>query len=136
MAKKKIKTKDAVKKTIKMLDKSAVAGERMKRAYLAAKDRAEQSAVPKDASANEYAADSIGRGTETAARKAAREFDKTGRRSVAETKKNVYTVRDKIKRHKEQRRNAETKKATPFRKRNRHRKRKLAQIKSSRGSSR
>lgn len=102
MANKKIKTKDAVKETIKTFDKSAVAGERMKRAYLAAKDKAEQSAVPKDASASEYAADSIGRGTVTAARKAVREFDKTGRRSVAKTKKNVDTVRDKIKRHKEQ----------------------------------
>lgn len=36
-----IKTRDAVKKTVKVIDKSAVAAERMKDAYVRTKDKAE-----------------------------------------------------------------------------------------------
>ena len=37
-----IKTRDAVKGTIKTIDKAAIAGERMKSAYAKTKDKAEQ----------------------------------------------------------------------------------------------
>lgn len=38
-----IKTRDAVKGTIKTIDKAAVAGQRMKQAYISTKDKAEHS---------------------------------------------------------------------------------------------
>ena len=38
-----IKTRDVVKGSIKTIDKAAVAGERMKRAYISTKERAEHS---------------------------------------------------------------------------------------------
>ena len=38
-----IKTRDTVKGTIKTLDKAAIAGQKMKQAYIATKDKAEHS---------------------------------------------------------------------------------------------
>ena len=49
----KIKTRDAVKGTIKTIDKAAVASERMKSAYTKTKDKAEQSCYAEDNSATE-----------------------------------------------------------------------------------
>ena len=40
-----IKTRDTVKGTIKTLDKAAVAGQKMKQAYIATKDKAEREEV-------------------------------------------------------------------------------------------
>ena len=40
-----IKTRETVKGTIKTLDKAAIAGQKMKQAYIATKDKAEHSAV-------------------------------------------------------------------------------------------
>ena len=51
----KIKTRDAVKGTIKTIDKAAVASERMKSAYTKTKDKAEQSCYAEENSATEYA---------------------------------------------------------------------------------
>lgn len=52
-----IKTRDAVKGTIKTIDKAAVAGQRMKQAYISTKDKAEHSTSAAENSADEYAAD-------------------------------------------------------------------------------
>ena len=41
-----IKTRDAVKGTIKTIDKAAIASERMKAAYAKTKDKAEQAIMP------------------------------------------------------------------------------------------
>ena len=54
-----IKTRDAVKGTIKTIDKAAVASERMKAAYAKTKDKAEQGYYAEESSATEYAADKI-----------------------------------------------------------------------------
>ena len=54
-----IKTRDAVKGTIKTLDKAAVAGERMKSAYAKTKDKAEQGYYAEENSPTEYAADKV-----------------------------------------------------------------------------
>ena len=43
-----IKTRDTVKGTIKTLDKAAVAGQKMKQAYIATKDKAEHSVNTKE----------------------------------------------------------------------------------------
>ena len=59
-----IKTRDVVKGTVKTIDKSAVAAERMKDAYIRTKDKAEHGLYSADNSPNEYAADRITGGRE------------------------------------------------------------------------
>ena len=54
-----IKTRDAVKGTIKTIDKAAVASERMKAAYAKTKEKAEEGYYANEGSATEYAADKI-----------------------------------------------------------------------------
>jgi len=54
-----IKTRDAVKGTIKTLDKAAIAGRRMKSACTKTKDKAEQGYYAEENSPTEYAADKV-----------------------------------------------------------------------------
>ena len=89
-----IKTRDAVKKTVKVIDKSAVAAERMKNAYIRTKDKAEHSVFAAESSPEEYAADRTLTGTETAAHEAANGFDKAGRKGVKATKENISKAKD------------------------------------------
>lgn len=91
-----IKTRDTVKGTIKAIDKAAVAGERMKDAYIRTKDRAEQSVYSAKNAPEEYAADRFSGGTEAAVYGTAHQFDKHGRRAVKTTKENISTVRERI----------------------------------------
>lgn len=53
-----IKTRDAVKGTIKTIDKAAIASQRMKNAYAKTKDKAEQGYYTDENSPVEYASDS------------------------------------------------------------------------------
>lgn len=50
-----IKTKDSVKGTIKTIDKAAVAADRMRKAYIQTKEKAEHSTSAAEANAEEYA---------------------------------------------------------------------------------
>ena len=54
-----IKTRDTSKGTIKTINKAAVATERMKKAYVMTKDKAEHSTNASENSAEEYASDKI-----------------------------------------------------------------------------
>ena len=54
-----IKTRDAVTGTIKSIDKSAVAAERMKDAFIRTKDDAQRGASSAEDSPEEYAADQV-----------------------------------------------------------------------------
>lgn len=54
-----IKTRDTSKGTIKTINKAAVATERMKKAYVMTKDKAEHSTNASEHSAEEYASDKI-----------------------------------------------------------------------------
>ena len=89
-----IKTRDAVKGTVKMIDKSAVAAERMKNAYIRTKDKAEHSVFAAESSPEEYAADRTLTGTETAVHEAANGLDKAGRKGVKTTKENISKAKD------------------------------------------
>lgn len=91
-----IKTRDAVKGTIKTIDKAAVAGQRMKQAYISTKDKAEHSTSAAENSADEYAADRFERGVDTAVHEGAHQFDKAGRKGVETTKENIYKAKDDI----------------------------------------
>ena len=98
-----IKTRDTVKGTIKTLDKAAIAGQKMKQAYIATKDKAEHSVNAKENTAEEYAADKTETGIDKIAHKGAYAFNKAGRKGVQETKKNIQSAKDGIQRFKQQR---------------------------------
>ena len=89
-----IKTRDVVKGTVKAIDKSAVAAERMKDAYIRTKDKAEQGLYSVDNFPNEYAADHITGSAESAAREAVHQFDKQGRRGIRTTKENISKAKE------------------------------------------
>ena len=95
-----IKTRDAVKKTVKVIDKSAVAAERMKNAYIRTKDKAEHGVFAVESSPEEYAADRTLTGTETAAHEAVHGLDKAGRKGVKTTKENISKAKDYFQRGK------------------------------------
>ena len=98
-----IKTRDTVKGTIKTLDKAAVAGQKMKQAYIATKDKAEHSVNTNENTAEEYAADKTEAGIDEIAHKGAFAFDKAGRKGVQETKQNIQSAKEGIQRFKQQR---------------------------------
>lgn len=95
-----IKTRDVVKGTVKTLDKAAVAGERMKQAYIRTKDKAEQGMYSAESAPEEYATDRVSGGAEAAAYEAAHQFDKHGRKAVKTTKDNISTVREQMEQRK------------------------------------
>ena len=80
-----IKTRDAVTGTIKAIDKSAVAAERMRDAFIRTKDEAQRGASPTEDSPEKYAADKVTSLAETAASRTAQEFDKQGRKAVQQS---------------------------------------------------
>lgn len=89
-----IKTRDAVKKTVKVIDKSAVVAERMKDAYVRTKDKAEHGVFAAESSPKEYAADRTLTGTETAVHEVTHGLDKAGRKGVKNTKENISKAKD------------------------------------------
>ena len=95
-----IKTRDVVKGTVKVIDKSAVAAERMKDAYVRTKDKAEHSVFAAESSPEEYAADRTLTGTETAVHEVAHGLDKVGRKGVKTTKENISKAKDYFQRRK------------------------------------
>lgn len=90
-----IKTRDAVKGTIKTIDKAAVASERMKSAYSKIKSKAEQGYYADENSAIEYAADKVSAASERITDEGVHQFNKQGQRSKT-TKDNVVKAKDKI----------------------------------------
>lgn len=98
-----IKTRETVKGMIKTLDKAAIAGQKMKQAYIATKDKAEHSVNTNENTAEEYAADKTEAGIDEIAHKGAYAFDKAGRKGVQETKQNIQSAKEGIQRFKQQR---------------------------------
>ena len=95
-----IKTRDVVKGTVKVIDKSAVAAERMKDAYVRTKDKVEHSVFAAEFSPEEYAADHTLTGTETTAHEVTHGLDKAGRKGVKTTKENISKAKDYFQRRK------------------------------------
>lgn len=91
-----IKTRDAVKGTIKTIDKAAVASERMKSAYSKIKDKAEQGYYAEEGSATEYAADRVSAASERITNEGVHQFNKQGQKAVKTTKNNIVKAKDKI----------------------------------------
>ena len=91
-----IKTRDAVKGTIKTIDKAAVASERMKAAYAKTKDKAEQGYYADEGSVTEYAADRVSYASERVTEEGVHQFNKQGQKSVQTTQENIGKAKDKI----------------------------------------
>ena len=91
-----IKTRDAVKGTIKSIDKAAIASERMKSAYAKTKDKAEQGYYAEEHSATEYAADKTSYGAGRIKDEGIHQFNKQGQKAVQTTKGNAVRAKDKL----------------------------------------
>lgn len=102
-----IKTRDAVKGTIKTLDKAAIAGDRMKQVFVRTKDKAENSISASEYNPEEYASDRISGNADSMIHEAVHQFDRHGRKAVKTTKDNINTVRERM----EQRRAEQPKRA-------------------------
>ena len=91
-----IKTRDAVKGTIKTIDKAAIASERMKSAYVGIKEKAEQGYYADENSATEYAADRISYAADRVKDEGIHQFNKQGQKAVKTTQDNIGKAKDKI----------------------------------------
>ena len=89
-----IKTRAVAEKAVKTIDKSAIASQRMKNAYMQAKEKAARTVTNGEESPEEYAADYVSDGTAVAAYESARLFDRHGRKSVAVTKENIAKAKE------------------------------------------
>ena len=98
-----IKTRDIAKGTIKTIDKSAVAAERMKSAFIQTKEKAEHSVDVPESSAEEYASNRLESGIDRVSHEAVHQFDKQGRKGVQATKQNIVKAKDGIQKFKEKR---------------------------------
>ena len=92
----KIKTRDAVKGTIKTIDKAAIAAERMKSAYAKTKDKAEQGYYADESSATEYVSDKMSYAADRIKDESIHQFNKQGQKSVRATKDNIVKAKDKV----------------------------------------
>jgi hypothetical protein len=108
-----IKTRDAIKGTIKTIDKAAIASERMKSAYAKTKEKAEQGYYADESSDTEYAADKISYGADRIKDEGIHQFNKQGQKSVQTTKENIGKAKDRVSDFKQKRavKAAEKKKA-------------------------
>ena len=95
-----IKTRDVVKGTIKTIDKAAVAGERMKDAYVRTKEKAEHGVYSAESTPDEYAADRMTGAAEATTYEAVHQFDKQGRKGLETTKDNISKAREHFKQKK------------------------------------
>ena len=91
-----IKTRDAVKGTIKAIDKAAIASERMKSAYVGIKEKAEQGYYADENSATEYTADRISYAADRVKDEGIHQFNKQGQKAVKTTQENIGKAKDKI----------------------------------------
>ena len=87
-----IKTKDVVLGTIKTVDRSALAGQRMKDAYVHARNKAEQSVSSSESNSEEYAADRMSEAATEVARESVHQVDTLGQRIVHKTVSKPQTV--------------------------------------------
>ena len=98
-----VKTKDSIKGTIKTIDKAAIAGQRMKQAYVQTKEKAEHATHAQENSAEEYAADRFEGGADRVTHEAVYQFDKQGKKGAEVTKQNISRAKGGIQQFKEKR---------------------------------
>lgn len=85
-----IKSRDVVQGTIKTVDRGVIAGQRMKDAYVQAKNAAEESVSSSERNSNEYAQNQIGKGAEHLGNLASQQLKSIASKEA--TKHPEYTV--------------------------------------------
>ena len=88
-----IKTRKAVKGTVKTIDRAAVAAERLKSAAVRTKDAAERSATPAETSSQEYGAQQLERTAQGTGSELGAQFRKQGRRGFSDARRNADKAR-------------------------------------------
>lgn len=89
-----IKTRAVAEKAVKTIDKSAIAAQRMKNAYVQAKESAERNISHAEETPEGYAADHVSDGTSITAHENVQLFDRQGRKSVEVTKENIAKAKE------------------------------------------
>ena len=77
-----IKTKDVLQNTIKTVDRTALAGQRMKDAYIQTKHKAEHSVYSSESNTEEYAADQMTDAASTVTHEAVHQVDVQGQKII------------------------------------------------------
>lgn len=75
-----IKTRELVGETIKSIDHTTLAGQRMRNAYIKIKETAEQNLCSSESNSEEYASDSLTNGLDTASRETVQQVGNNGER--------------------------------------------------------
>ena len=88
-----LKTRRAVKGTVKTIDRAAVAAERLKSAAVRTKDAAERSATPAETSSQEYGAQQLERTAQGTGSELGVQFRKRGRRGFSDARRNTDKAR-------------------------------------------
>ena len=88
-----LKTRRAVKGTVKTIDRAAVAAERLKSAAVRTKDAAERSATPAETSSQEYGAQQLERTAQGTGSELGVQFRKRGRRGFPDARRNADKAR-------------------------------------------
>lgn len=91
-----IKTRNVIKGTIKAIDKSAVAAQRMKKAYIQSKDKAEESISSAENTPEEYASDRAAAKAESFVHEGIYHFGKQGRRTVRIAGRNISRIKTQL----------------------------------------
>ena len=88
-----LKTRKAVKGTVKTIDRAAVAAERLKSAAVRTKNAAERSATPAETSSQEYGAQQLERTAQGTGSELCVQFRKRGRRGFSDARRNADKAR-------------------------------------------
>ena len=88
-----LKTRKAVKGTVKTIDRAAVAAERLKSAAVRTKDAAERNATPAETSSQEYGTQKLERTAQGTVSELGFQFRKRGRRGFSDARRNADKAR-------------------------------------------
>lgn len=88
-----IKTRDVVKGTVKAIDKSATAAQRMKDAYIRTKRKAENSVYSEEGLPSEYATDRVSESAETVLHETGYQLHRQGQKAVSTAQENISKVK-------------------------------------------
>ena len=84
-----IKTKDVLQGTIKTVDRTAMAGQRMKDAYIQTKHKAEHSVYSSESNTEEYAADQMTDAVSTVSHEAVHQVDVQGQKIIQDARQKL-----------------------------------------------
>ena len=106
-----LKTRKAVKGTVKTIDRAAVAAEHLKSAAVRTKDAAERNATPAETSSQEYSAQKLERTAQGAVSELGFQFRKRGCRDFSDARRNTDKARAQMQKCRDVLRENKSKKA-------------------------